>query len=278
MNFINNIKSNAPTILTVGACVGAVAATALAIKNTIDAYDDIQEYMYSKTVVTDTYKEEKSIKDVLKHYIPTGIALLASIGCSVGSNVVHTKQNNTAIATLLSTISAMTIAKDYKNDPDLVRIRSVDGDNYMNPPYKLDDDEFIWVFEDFRNNQHDSYAGWFKVKRIDLERAEYQANRGFILNGEIKLKDFYELIRIEAHNSGYEMDENFGKYFLESDCDLMWSEYFESEDGYRWIDFCEDEVRGPGGELLYIILTYPFEPRIDLSECEYPTDEEIYGY
>lgn len=268
MNFINSIKPHLPTILTIGACTGAVATTAFAIKNTIDAHDDICDYMNSEN-------DSKKIKDVVKHYIPTGMALLATLGCCIGSNVVHTKQINTAIATLLSTASAITMAREGKNELEYRKIEEVHSGEYMNPPYELNDDEFVWVFEDFRNNQHDARAGWFRIKRIDLVSAEYDINRLFILKGEAKLTEFYDFIKKEAEYSGYKMDDDFGKYFAEANCDLIWSEYFEAEDGYRWIDFYEKEIYTKDGKLSHIILSYPFEPRLDLSECEYPTDEDI---
>jgi hypothetical protein len=86
-------KTNAPHILTAGACVGLIATAVLAAKNHVSAKKRLDEWE-ELNGVSDDPKERfmDHIHVVYREYIPCVLVGTATLGCIIVSNRVSTKR------------------------------------------------------------------------------------------------------------------------------------------------------------------------------------------
>lgn len=213
------MKINWPLVCTIGATAGVITTAGLAIHDTLKAADDIDSHADKKIIV--------------KHYIPTMISGIATIGLIITSDAL----NETKLRKLTGTGIAgagLLAAREF--------IASLEP-----PDEELKPDE-IWIFEDFRRESDSDNAGWFKTTLLNLFAAEYELNRMFTLNGEVYLNDFYFILSANKPRNA------------------MGEVYCWTKDFCKWIDFQHEKVVRDDGSYYYI-LTYPTPPIPDYKEC-----------
>lgn len=208
-----DVNNKLPSVLSYIGAAGVIVTGALAIHDTLNAKDDIEN--------------SEKWTAIAKHYIPSGISAVLTMGCIIASDILNQSQK----AALLSSIGgAGVLAYDLLKD-------------------KADEEsDLVWIFEDFRHESDEENAGWFRITLFDLFAAEYDINRMFALQGNVCLNDFYfYLNRSKEHPRT-----------------TLGDVYFWSKEFCDWIDFQHQKIVRDDGTFYYI-LTYPTPPRPDYA-------------
>lgn len=243
MNIGKWIKQNASTLLTCLGAGGVVATVVLAIKATPKALDKIQNAAIDKGEdILNGRREGEVIRNedgslqmpkltVLemvqvcwKDYLPTVAVGTGSLICIFGANVLSRRQQ----ASMAAAYAALTSAFEGYRD----KVRTICGP---------DTDAMIEkAMEQEKQDAEDDRPPWDEVQTFYLEcngcsakffertmeqvlKAEYEANRYFILSGSLTLNQFLQILDLPAVEGG----DGVG-----------WEAYIgETQYGYQWIDF-----------------------------------------
>lgn len=243
MNIGKWIKENASTLLTCLGAGGVVATVVLAIKATPKAMDKLQIAQIDKGEdILDGRREGKVVRNddgslqlpkltVLetvqvcwKEYLPTVAVGAGSLVCIFGANALSRRQQASMAAAYTALASAF---EGYRD-----KVKAICGP---------DTDEMIQrAIEQEKRDEEDDRPPWDEVQTFYLEcngcsakffertmeqvmRAEYEANRLFILKGDLTLNEFLQIMDLPKVEDG----DSVG-----------WEEYIgETQFGYRWIDF-----------------------------------------
>lgn len=243
MNIGKWIKENASTLLTYLGAGGVVATVVLAIKATPKAMDKLQTAQIDKGEdILDGRREGEVVRNddgslqlpkltVLetvqvcwKEYLPTIAIGAGSLVCIFGANALSRRQQASMAAAYTALASAF---EGYRD-----KVKAICGP---------DTDEMIQrAIEQEKQDEEDDRPPWDEVQTFYLEcngcsakffertmeqvmRAEYEANRLFILKGSLTLNEFLQIMDLPKVETG----DSVG-----------WEEYIgETQFGYRWIDF-----------------------------------------
>lgn len=270
MNVIQWTKKNAPTILTIIGGIGFVTTIGLTIRATVKSVEkihciesdkglDLIEQMSNENpkepdmIECPKLTAEEVVEACWMEYIPTAAVGIASLICIFGANVLNQKQQ----AALASAYSALLSSYEgYRN-----QVRSICGEKT--------DETIVKAMEQEQKDKEDNRPPWdeFQVFYLDCYRkgkffertmqqimdAEYNANRWFILNGQLTLNEFLRILDLEPIEEGDE---------------IGWDDYIgEALYGYRWIDFAHRYYKTDDG-LDVCAIDLPFEPHPLSEECE----------
>lgn len=262
MNVINWAKKNAPTILTILGGIGFVTTVGLTIRATVKSVEkvknienDIADGLHDDgdAVVCQELTKLEVVEACWTEYIPTAAVGIASLICIFGANALNQKQQ----AALASAYSALLSSYEgYRS-----QVRSICGEKT--------DEMIMKAIEQEKKDKEDNRPPWdeFQIFYLDcyskgkfFERtmqqimdAEYNANRWFILNGQLTLNEFLRILDLEPVEEGDE---------------IGWDDYIgETLYGYRWIDFCHRHYQTDDG-LDVCAIDLPFEPHPLSEECE----------
>lgn len=231
MNIGGWIKRNGSTILTCLGAGGFVTTVVLAIKAAPKAHNKIFDAKIDKAQGMKRADLELPKLTVLetvmacgKEYIPTVAVGTASLVCIFGANVLSRRQQASMAAAYTALVSAF---EGYRD-----KVKTICGP---------DTDEMIMrAMEQEKQDAEDDRPPWDEVQTFYLEcngcapkffertmeqvlKAEYEANRYFILKGEMSLNEFLQILDLPEVENG--------------DC-IGWEAYIgETQYGYKWIDF-----------------------------------------
>lgn len=239
---IQSLKRASPTILSCIAAIGTVATAVLAVRATPKAIDYIQMNTgYDHDGVMEAPSKEEIVKATWKNYIPAVTVGLGTIVCILSANGLNRKQQATITSAYVLLENAY---KEYKNklkdiygeETDTEVRKAVAKDNYTGDPDVTDGK--LLFYDEYSNR-------YFERTMEEVIDAEYHLNREFILEGDVKLNKFYELLGLPGTDLGAVVgwdSESAAAFF-----------------GYQWIDFEHDLVVMDDGLECYIV-HMPFAP------------------
>ncbi len=242
MNIGTWIKNNSSSILTCLGAGGFVSTVVLAIKATPKAMDKIQDAAITKGEDILAGRREgtvtrckggfempkltvlETVQVCWKEYLPTVAVGAGSLVCIFGANALSRRQQASMAAAYTALASAF---EGYRD-----KVKAICGP---------DTDEMIQrAIEQEKQDEEDDRPPWDEVQTFYLEcngcsakffertmeqvlRAEYEANRYFILSGSLTLNQFLQILDLPAVEGG----DGVG-----------WEAYIgETQYGYQWIDF-----------------------------------------
>lgn len=240
---LQTLKRASPMMLTILGAAGVIGTAVLAVKATPEAYRAIRRKeveVNEKVVCLEDDRDltvAETVRVAWKYYIPAASVGLATILCIFGANGLTRKQQ----ASVASAYALLDQAyKEYRNkvkelygpDTDVEIRKDIAKDNLE----KVDLEEP----EDGKRLFYDEFSGqYFERTMVEVMDAEYHLNREFILEGSVKLNDFYELLGLPKTDLGNVVgwDGESGIAFY----------------GYQWIDFEHQLVTMDDGLECYIL-------------------------
>ena len=239
------LKNNSASILSGMGAIGVVATAVMAVKATPKALILLDE---AKEEKKDELTKFETIRVAGPVYIPSVLMGASTIACILGANVLN-KQKQAAL-----TSAYMLLENSYKDYRTKVKeLYGEEADKkirkeLMNEDYIIEysepDEEKQLFYEPISQR-------YFESTVEEVQRAEYQLNRKFILQDYANLNDFYKLLGLKETDEG----EILG-----------WSTYAGYEKyGYSWVDFTHERIELEDG-MECIAIDYPFEPSLDFME------------
>lgn len=275
MSFITNIqrgfhragkslKKNAPTIMSVIACVGVVGTGVVTAKCHREAMEDLEEH--DKATKLDLTFSEKT-KILVPHYIWPAAIGGATIALILGSNALNKKQMAEVYGALIA------IDQGYKayrlkvnellgEDADSQIRNEIARETFIKkdiPKKKYSDTTLFY-------EENSEQFFWSTME--DVKDAEYEFNRYFILKEEATLNDLLKFFGSPEAEFGNVLGWNIidgGAFYGYSWVDFD-HEYVDAAEFYKDSNLqCEDE------ELLsdvpgYWIIKTPFPPHVPYEE------------
>lgn len=233
MNNKNTIR-----LLTICSIAGTIGTAILSIKATQKAVRILNTY-------EDEMDKEPSLKDkielLLPIYVPTILTVGSTIFCILSVNHISKKSQGSILAaySLLETQfkeykkSVKTI---YGENSDDEIINNVLNDKIIDSNLRCTDKNEVIFIEDLIQEPF--------ISTIEqVQRAEYELNRLFILRGYASVNDFLTFIGVDEKGLG----DMFG-----------WSFDIGVDYGYEWIDFTHEKIDYNGREAY--LIHYTFEP------------------
>lgn len=227
-------KRNSSAILAIASAAGVVATAILAVRETPRA-----------VTICERVKEESDeeptefdyLKATWKCYIPAASAGILTIACILSANALNKKQQAALVGAY--TFGAKML-NDYRE-----KAKELFGDNSDHDirsaivKGRLKDKD---LEEPVDGNLlfYDEYSGeYFERTLVEVQDAEYQLNRKFVIDGAVKLNEFYELLDLPKTKTG----------------DIIgWStEAGVAFYGYQWIDVEHELVVLDDGLECYIL-------------------------
>lgn len=239
---LRKYKKYLPTALTGTACLGVLATTIFAHKNTL------------KDCELQASGKDLSKKDQFIIYLPTLISGVITVGVII-FNHKYTKSQLLAVSSAAAMSSTMyadyrrkakevlgdeqfnelerRMAEDVNKGIIQTFVPNISGDSAygMHDGYKAEDGETLF-YEPFLKS-------WFRSSKEAVRTALYHLNRNMSMGGVATIHDFYKFL-------GMEIAEDF-LYF-------GWGFQYIEDNGYAWIDCCFTEAtREDDGENYYIL-------------------------
>lgn len=239
---IPKLKRASPTILSCLGVVGVVATAVMAVKATPRALKicgDLQLDHFEKGEEEPTNLDY--VKAAWKPYIPSVAIGLGTIVCILGANGLNRKQQAAITSAYIFLNNAYREYKDkvkevYGEDADCEVRKKVAKENYTGDT-EVSDGKLLFYDE--------LSCRYFERTMAEVLDAEYHTNREFILEGDVKLNKFYELLGLPLTELGEVVGWN--------------SDSAAAFFGYQWIEFEHDLVTMDDGLECYI-LHLPFMP------------------
>ena len=265
---LSDIKKYLPLGLTIGSCIGAVGVAYLSHKNTLKA----KEYLVDKD---ETLSKKEELKETWKFYIPTGIAITLTAGCSIGAYILKEKQiaalaTGTALAVgLINEYKdaikekfgdegykdvLQLIAKPHESEIVTATPEDITTKNLFNVMYDRPEEGNELFYDAFMHK-------WFRASKDAFDLGRYFINRQYITGATVSMKDFYDFMGVPLTN---EEKQDYGT--------LRWS--YDEDNGFcpwcDWIDITLTDGMTNDGEHYYIIDYTICEPECmdDIIETE----------
>lgn len=239
---IPKLKRASPTILSCLGVIGVVATAVMAVKATPRALKicgDLQLDHFEKGEEEPTNLDY--VKAAWKPYIPSVAIGLGTIVCILGANGLNRKQQAAITSAYIFLNNAYREYKEkvkevYGEDADCEVRKKVAKENYSGDT-EVSDGKLLFYDE--------LSCRYFERTMAEVLDAEYHTNREFILEGDVKLNKFYELLGLPLTELGEVVGWN--------------SDSAAAFFGYQWIEFEHDLVTMDDGLECYI-LHLPFMP------------------
>lgn len=231
------LKKQAPSLLTYAAIAGMITTVALAIKATPKTVRLCEEVRQTK--------EEPSASDYVKKtwtcYIPMLVSGSVTIACILEANVIN-KHRQAALTSAYILIDQS--YKDYKKKVKEVigvteehRVQeAIVKDKYKNTE-GLTGEKLVFYM--------DYQERFFERTMLEVRDAEYELNRRFASDGEVRLNDFFELLDLPKNKAG----EILG-WSQEASYDFF---------NYFWIEF-EHELVTMDDDMECYVINLPYSP------------------
>lgn len=249
-----SLKRASPIFLTCVGAIGVIATAVTAVKATPKAMELIEKAGYEKgsdenPILDMEYTPlsfSETIKAAWKPYIPSMLIGAATIICIFGANGLNRRQQ-ASIASAYALLDRT--YKEYRNK--VVSLYGKDADAKIREEVAKD------CYEDHDDDlepsggKHlffDEFSGeYFERTMLEVLDAEYQMNRTFVLEGRVKLNDFYEFLGLPktklGETVGWDIEDGISFY------------------GYQWIEFDHELVTMDDGLECYI-LHIPYQPSL----------------
>lgn len=240
---VPKLKRASPTILTILGAVGVIGTAALAVRATPEAYRAIRrkEIELNEKEFHPEDDRDLTIKETIevawKFYIPAASVGLATILCIFGANGLNRRQQ----AAITSAYALLDQAyKEYRKK--VIELYGPDTDERVRADIAEEKLKKVDLEEpsDGKRLFYDEFSGqYFERTMAEVMDAEYHLNREFILEGSVKLNDFYELLGLPKTKLGDVVgwDGESGIAFY----------------GYQWIDISHELVTMDDGLECYIL-------------------------
>lgn len=240
------LQRHSAAILTIVGSIGVIATAVTAAKATPRAIQLLNEAEVEKR---EELTRMEIIRTVAPVYIPSFLIGCATIGCIFSIHILDYRRQSTLTSAYMLLDQSF---KDYK-----AKVKELYGDDADKQiqagllrdhlketvDISLSSDEQRLFYEEY-------YGQIFERTMLEVQDAEYQLNRKFVLDGEANLNDFFEFLGLPKSKAG----EALG-WSLEAGCAFY---------GYSWIDFEHELVTLDDGMECYII-NMPKEPTIGYS-------------
>lgn len=242
---VSKLKRSSPLLLTILGAAGVVGTAVLAVRATPKA---MKQCEWLRIERTNNYEKEPTkmqyVQFAWKCYIPAASVGLATILCIFGANGLNRHQQ----ASIASAYALLDQAyKEYRKKAKELYGEQADisiRQKMMDDPKDLEEPS------DGRILFYDEASGrYFERTMLEVLDAEYQLNRAFITEGQVKLNDFYDLLALPKTKLGATVGWSIDSAVA----------FF----GYQWIDFEHDLVKMEDGLECYI-LHMEFAPSPDL--------------
>lgn len=245
-SLVPSLKRASPTILTFLGAVGVVATAVTAVRATPKAMRMIQERIDEEEGVFPQLTTAEKVRVAWKAYIPSIAIGAATIVCIFGANGLNRHQQ-ASIASAYALLDRT--YKEYRSK--VISLYGKDADTKIREGIAKD------YYEDHDENlepiggKHlffDEFSGeYFERTMLEVLDAEYQMNRTFVLEGRVKLNDFYEFLGLPktklGETVGWDIEDGISFY------------------GYQWIEFDHELVTMDDGLECYI-LHIPYQPSL----------------
>lgn len=252
MNVGSWFKRNGSTILTCFGAGGMIATVILAVKATPKAMRACTDAQVEKGKNQLTKLE--IARAAAPAYIPAVTTGIGTLACIFGANALSRRQQASMAAAYTALASTF---EGYRD-----KVKTICGPDT--------DEMIVKAMEQEKQDEEDDRPPWDEVQTFYLEcngcsprffertmeqvlKAEYEANRYFILKGEMTLNEFLEILDLPVVDGG----DSVG-----------WGAYIgETQYGYKWIDFNHRYFIADDG-LTVCSIDMPFEAH-SLFEEEY---------
>lgn len=206
--------------------VGIIGTAVLSIRATKKAVHILE--MTKDESIHDLSMAEKG-RLLLPTYLPVILSVSGTILCVMSMNHISKKSQGR----ILAAYSLLNLQfQEYRNSVKTLYGQNTDADIMRKVESK---NEVIFV--------EDLLGKPFVSTIENVQRAEYELNRLFILRGYASVNDFLTFIGVQEKGLG----ERFG-----------WSFDIGVDYGYEWIDFSHEKIDYNGREAY--LIHYPFEP------------------
>ena len=243
---VPKLKRSSPLLLTILGAAGVVGTAYLAVRGykhaesirLVELHKRNDEGMENATpgemVEIKLLTREEEFKLTWKCYIPAASVGLATILCIFGANGLNRHQQ----ASIASAYALLDQAyKEYRKKAKELYGEQADisiRQKMMDDPKDLEEPS------DGRILFYDEASGrYFERTMLEVLDAEYQLNRAFITEGQVKLNDFYDLLALPKTKLGATVGWSIDSAVA----------FF----GYQWIDFEHDLVKMEDGLECYIL-------------------------
>lgn len=232
---VPKLKRSSPLLLTILGAAGVVGTAVLAVRATPKA---MKQCEWLRIERTNNYEKEPTkmqyVQFAWKCYIPAASVGLATILCIFGANGLNRHQQ----ASIASAYALLDQAyKEYRKKAKELYGEQADisiRQKMMDDPKDLEEPS------DGRILFYDEASGrYFERTMLEVLDAEYQLNRTFITEGQVKLNDFYDLLALPKTKLGATVGWSIDSAVA----------FF----GYQWIDFEHDLVKMEDGLECYIL-------------------------
>lgn len=251
--FVPKMKRASPIFLTCIGAAGVVATAVTAVRATPKAMELIERAGYEKgsdespiLVMEFTPLSFREMAKVAwKPYIPSILIGTATIVCIFGANGLNRRQQ-ASIASAYALLDRT--YKEYKNK--VISLYGKDADASIRQEVAKDryEDREEPALGEGKLLFYDEFSGeYFERTMLEVIDAEYQTNRTFVLEGKVKLNDFYEFLGLPktklGETVGWDIEDGMSFY------------------GYQWIEFDHELVTMNDG-LECHILHIPYQPSL----------------
>lgn len=257
-----SLKKNAPTIMSVLACVGVIGTAIAAVKGHEAAKEALQNEHDNWDFSPESEKLERITREakvVVPHYILPAVLGASTIALILGSNALNKKQQAALYGAFVALEQSYNRYREAANqtlgeDADTKVKKEVSKDILKDGIDKPNSGDFTLFYE-----ENSDQFFWSTMEEV--KDAEYMFNRYFTGMDEASLNDLCECLGLNKCE--------FGDV-------LGWSRYDgEAYYGYKWVDFTHEWVDGdeidPEEETLlgdigmteipgYYIIHTPFPP------------------
>lgn len=207
------LSKNSSIILTILGSVGVVTTAFLAAKATTKANEIIEEMEQESQ--EEPIDKLEIVKKVAPIYIPTAISGTSTIFCIFGANVLN-KRTQACIASAYALINESykeyrdKIKKLYGKEADSKVREEIAKDKYNDCSYTCLSEYCDDIKHDDCCTFYDSVSKrYFEAPLLMVQEAEYLFNRLFVMNGEVSLNEFYNILGIEETSFGDSIGWNY---------------------------------------------------------------------
>lgn len=253
-DFVPKMKRASPIFLTCIGAAGVIATAVTAVRATPKAMELIEKAGYEKgsdeSPIMDMEFTPLSFSEMVKvawkPYIPSILIGTATIVCIFGVNGLNRRQQ-ASIASAYALLDRT--YKEYKNKVISLYGKDADVDirKEVAKEYYEERDEDSPLGEGKLLFYDEFSCEYFERTMLEVLDAEYQMNRTFVLEGRVKLNDFYEFLGLPktklGETVGWDIEDGISFY------------------GYQWIEFDHELVTMDDGLECYI-LHIPYQPSL----------------
>ena len=244
------MKTKNAVICTILGAASAVLAPILAVKATTKATKILEEIKKGKD---ENLTKAEVVKTVWKCYIPTATAMIMSVTCVVGAEILNHKQQ-------ISLVSAYALLeqtyKQYHNKvKDILgfdKAEELQNESFREAGLQNQNDQEPLTDYRKRTFYDTNTSRYFESTIEEIQDAEYALNRKMALEGSASLNDWCDLVGLPKIADGADVGWSLGAGL--------------SLYGYQWIEFEHVKSTIAENDMECYIINTPFTPTADYLE------------